>query len=252
MFSIYLYSITSVIVVSLVSLLGIFFIALKEDVLKRYLFLLISLAVGALLGDAFIHLIPEAFKSIPNTTYLAATIIAGILIFFILEKVLHWHHHHHQAEAGGEPEIHPVGRMILVSDAVHNFIDGLIIGASFLVSIEVGIATTLAIILHEIPHEIGDFGILIHSGYKKARALWLNFITALVAVLGTVIALVIGNTSPVSTIWLVPLAAGGFIYIALSDLIPEMQKTKRARDSALQLIAILIGLSAMFLLLALE
>lgn len=253
MFSIYLYSIGSVIVVSLVSLIGIFFIALKEDVLKRYLFLLISLAVGALLGDAFIHLIPEAFKSIPNTTYLAVIIIAGILVFFVLEKALHWHHHHHHhGKVEGVSAIHPVGRMILVSDAVHNFIDGLIIGASYLVSIEVGMATTVAIIFHEIPHEIGDFGVLIHSGYKKAKALWLNFMTAMVAVLGTIIALVMGNVSEISTVWLVPLAAGGFIYIALSDLIPEMQKVKRARDSILQLIAIMIGVSAMILLLMIE
>lgn len=250
MFSIYLYAISSVFFVSLVALLGIFFITLKNETLQKYLFVLISLAAGALLGDAFIHLIPEAFVSIANTTHLALAIIVGILIFFILEKILHWHHHH--TEEGEEPEIYPVGRMILISDAVHNFIDGLIIGASYLVSIEVGIATTLAIILHEIPHEIGDFGVLIHSGYKTSRALWLNFLTALTAVLGTVLALVLGTTGVASTPWLVPLTAGGFIYIAMSDLIPEMHKTKKALDSLIQLIAILVGISAMLLLLLLE
>lgn len=250
MFTVYLYSISSVIIVSLVSLLGIFFISLKEDTLKKYMFVLISLATGALLGDAFIHLIPQAFKSSIDPTSLSLAIIGGILIFFILEKALHWHHHHN-----GEGEAHaiqPVGRMILASDAVHNFIDGLIIGASYLVSVEVGIATTIAIVLHEIPHEIGDFGVLINSGYKVARALWLNFFTALTAVFGTILALVLGTTSFPSTPWLVPFAAGGFIYIALSDLIPEMHKTKLAKDSLLQVVAILVGIMAMLLLLALE
>ena len=250
MFSVSLYALVSVIIVSLVSLFGVFTLSLREQLLKKYIFLLVSLAVGALLGDAFIHLIPKAFEIIPNATHLSITIIAGILIFFVLEKVLHWHHHHTETE--GKECIHPMGHMILVSDGVHNFIDGLIIGVSYLVSIEVGIATTIAIILHEIPQEIGDFGILIHSGYTTAKALWLNFLSALIAVLGTIIALVVGGKSEVLTSWLIPLAAGGFIYIAMSDLIPEMHKTKRLRDSVLQLITVVIGVLAMVLLLAVE
>jgi len=250
MLSISLYALVSVVIVSLVSLLGVFTLSLREQLLKKYIFLLVSLAVGALLGDAFIHLIPEAFLIIPNATHLSIAIIAGILIFFVLEKVLHWHHHHTETE--GKECIHPMGRVILVSDGVHNFIDGLIIGVSYLVSIEVGIATTIAIILHEIPQEIGDFGILIHSGYTTAKALWLNFLSALIAVLGTIIALVVGGKSEVLTSWLIPLAAGGFIYIAMSDLIPEMHKTKRLRDSVLQLITVVIGVLAMVLLLAVE
>jgi len=185
-------------------------------------------------------------------------IITGILLFFVLEKFLHWHHHHENIDDDmneNEKEkqhISPVGSMVLISDGVHNFIDGLIIGASYLVSIEVGIATTIAIILHEIPQEIGHFGILIHSGYTRMKALWLNFLSALTAVLGTVLALMIGNTSNVLTMWLIPLAAGGFIYIALSDLIPEMHKTEKPHESFLQIVAVLVGISAMFLLLVLE
>lgn len=240
----------SVIVVSLVSLLGIFTLSLRERLLKDYIFLFMSLAVGALLGDAFIHLIPEAFEVASNPVHVSVAIVAGILIFFVLEKLLHWHHHHTETE--GEECIHPVGHMILISDGVHNFIDGLIIGVSYLVSIEVGIATTIAIILHEIPQEIGDFAILLHSGYSKFKALWFNFLSALVAVFGTIFALVVGSTSEDLVLWLVPVAAGGFIYIAMSDLIPEMQKTKHLKGSILQLGAVLVGVVAMLLLLTLE
>jgi zinc and cadmium transporter len=263
MFSIYLYSLTSVLIVSLVSLVGVFTLSLKEKLLQKYIFLLVSLATGALLGDAFIHLIPEAFESSSKPTLVSIYIIVGIIIFFILEKFLHWHHHqtenqidleemHESLNESNTKHIHPVGKMILFSDGVHNFIDGLIIGVSYLVSVEVGIATTIAIILHEIPQEIGDFGVLIHSGYSKMKALWFNFLSALTAVLGTLIALFIGSSSEGIIAWLIPLAAGGFIYIAMSDLIPEMHKTKNAKSSFWQLAAVLIGVLAMVLLLAIE
>ncbi|MCA9352843.1 ZIP family metal transporter [Patescibacteria group bacterium] len=250
MISIYFYSIISVLVVSLVSLFGVFTLSLKEVILRKYIFLLVSLAVGALLGDAFIHLIPEAFEVFGNPTQLSIAIIAGILIFFILEKFLHWHHHHIDDEE--KEKVHPVGKMVLVSDGVHNFIDGLIIGVSYLAGVEVGIATTIAIILHEIPQEIGDFGILMHSGYTVKRALWLNFVSAIIAVFGTGLALVLGNASELLAVLLLPFAAGGFIYIAMSDLIPEMHKMTRVKHSFLQLFAIIIGIGAMMLLLGLE
>lgn len=248
--SVYLYPIASVLAVSVISFVGIFTLSLTETTLRKYVFLLISLAVGALIGDAFIHLIPQAFEESGDPVLTSVAVIAGILIFFILEKILHWHHH----EASDEVAlaIHPSGRMILFSDGVHNFIDGLIIGASYLVSIEVGMATTLAIILHEIPQEIGDFGVLIHSGYSTGRALLLNFLTALTALGGTVVALIVGNATDVLTTWLVPLAAGGFIYIAMADLIPELHKTKHVPYSLLQLAAVLAGIGAMLLLLMVE
>lgn len=263
MLSVYLYSLGSVFIISLVSFVGVFALSLKEQLLRKYIFLLVSLAVGALLGDAFIHLIPEALETTSDPTMLSLAIILGILIFFILEKVLHWHHHQtetqivteelHQSPHPVHPEhIHPVGKMILVSDGVHNFIDGLIIGVSYLVSIEVGIATTIAIILHEIPQEIGDFGVLIHSGYSKVKAMWFNFLSALTAIFGTIIALFIGSSSEILISWIVPLTAGGFIYIAMSDLIPEMHKTKSIKASILQLTAVLVGVLSMVLLLALE
>ena len=250
MISIYFYSFASVLIVSLVSLIGVFTLSLKEAVLRKYVFLLVSLAVGALLGDAFIHLIPEAFEEFSNPTHLSVAVIVGIILFFVLEKFLHWHHHN--IDDSEKQKIHPIGRMVLVSDGVHNFIDGLIIGVSYLISIEVGIATTIAVILHEIPQEIGDFGILIHSGYSTSRALWLNFVSALSAVAGTATAFIIGGASETLALWLVPLAAGGFIYIAMSDLIPEMHKAKLPKDSVMQLLAVVIGVVAMLGLLAIE
>lgn len=246
---VYMSALISVCIVSIISLIGVFTLSLQEQVLRKYIFLLISLAVGALIGDAFIHLIPEAFAQSQNPTFISTALIAGILIFFILEKVLHWHHHDTDTAM---QHIHPSGHMILISDGVHNFIDGLIIGVSYMVSVEVGIATTLAIILHEIPQEIGDFGVLIHSGYTTTRALFLNFLSALTALIGVIIALIIGSVTEILTVWLIPLAAGGFIYIAMTDLIPEMHKTKHVPHSLLQFAFVLIGIGAMFLLLLIE
>ena len=249
MLTTYLYTFISVAVVSLVSLVGVFALSLKENMLKQYTFIFISIAVGALLGDAFIHLIPEAFESSANPMMTSILVIAGILAFFTLEKFLHWHHH---GEDENEDHIHPVGKLVLFSDSVHNFIDGIIIAASFMVSVPVGIATTIAVILHEIPQEIGDFAVLLHSGYTKKRALWLNFVSALTAVFGAVCFFVLGNMAEATSIWFLPVAAGGFIYIAVADLIPELHKTKKAKHSLVQLAAVMFGILAMIALAFLE
>lgn len=238
----YFYPILGVSIVSLISLIGIFSLSLKEEILKKYVFVFISLAVGALLGDTFIHLVPESIEHSPNHILTGLFFIVGILIFFIFEKFLHWHHHGEDKE---EKSIHPVGKLILFSDGIHNLIDGIIIGASFIVSVPVGIATTIAVILHEIPQEIGDFAVLIHAGYKKSKALWLNFVSALTAFIGVGIALFVGETAQASILYFLPIAAGGFIYVATADLIPEMHKTKSVGKSLLQLGVILIGVSAM-------
>lgn len=245
---IYLYALISTLVVSAISLVGVFTISLNERVLRKYLFLLISLAAGALIGDAFLHLIPEAFE-VSSPEYVALAVMAGIMLFFVLEKVLHWHHH---GEDTHNHDVHPTGRMMLVSDGVHNLIDGIVIGASYFVSIEAGIATTIAVMLHEIPQEFGDFGVLIHAGYTRARALWFNFLSALTAVVGVGLVFILGATAESFLATLVPLAAGGFIYIALSDLVPEMHKTRHLPHSILQILAIVAGIAAMVALLALE
>ncbi len=245
----YIYAVLSVVAVSLVSFVGALTLSLREDVLRKYLSIFISLAIGAMLGDAFIHIIPEALEKSPDAGMTGLLIISGILIFFTLEKFLHWHHHGEDSE---DSHIHPVGKLVLFSDGVHNFIDGIIIGASFLVSVPVGLATTLAVILHEIPQEIGDFAVLLHAGYTKARALWLNFLSAVLSVLGLVLILVLNQIEETLVIWFLPLAAGSFIYIAIADLIPELHKTKEAGPSVLQILTVIFGVAAMLALTLLE
>jgi len=228
---------------------GALTLVLKRNLLDRSIFILVSLAVGALLGDVFIHIIPEAYEGMASSVTISYLIIGGILIFFILEKFLHWHHH---TMDHAEEHTHPIGNMVLVGDGVHNFIDGMLVAASYLVSVEVGIATTIAVVLHEIPQEIGNFGVLIHSGYKSQKALWYNFLSALTAFAGAIVALVLGSFTEEFALWLLPITAGGFIYIALSDLIPELQKNQNSGQGLLQVIAIIIGVATMVSLLALE
>jgi zinc and cadmium transporter len=245
----YIYAFFGVIIVSLVSLVGVFFLSLGDSLLKKYVQVLISLAIGGLLGDAFIHLIPESFKEIADKTLVGILIIAGIIFFFSIEKLIHWHHHGEDKENN---QIHPVGKLILFTDGFHNMIDGIILGVSFIVSLPVGIATTLAIILHEIPQEIGDFAVLIHSGYTKKKALIFNFFSALMAVLGMILAFSFGKVIENYLMLFLPIAAGGFIYIAVADLIPELQKTIQVKRSLVQISAVLLGVFLMLALTFLE
>lgn len=249
MIATYLYAFFSVLIISTISLIGVFLLSLKGEFLKKYIFIFISLAVGSLLGDAFIHLIPEALEGPLNSNIISVLIIFGMVIFFIIEKFFHWHHH---GEDKNETHIHPVGNLVLFSDGVHNLIDGIVIGISFIVSIPVGIATTIAVILHEIPQEVGDFTVLLHSGYSKKRALWLNFLSGLTAIFGVVIAFILGQAGEGLIIWILPLAAGGFIYIAVADLIPELHKTKELKHSLFQIIALIAGVLAMLALTLIE
>lgn len=241
-------------VVSVVSLVGIVALAWKESFLRSSLFLLISIAAGALLGDAFIHLIPEAFAEIENSLTVSLLILGGFLTFFILEKLLNWHHVHADEPLHAEEhaQIHPVGHLVLISDGLHNLVDGVAIGAAFMVSLEVGIATTVAIILHEIPQEIGDFALLIHAGFSRTKALLLNLLSALFAFVGVGLAFLLGNVFHATTPLIAAFTAGMFVYIAGSDLIPELHKTSGTKKSLVQLAAIIAGLVVMVLLLGLE
>ena len=234
--------------ISVISLIGVFTFGLKQKFLEKILLLLVSFSAGALFGDAFIHLIPEAFNELKPTT-VGIGVIIGILIFFILEKVIHWRHCHIPTSSHHP---HPIAIMNLIGDGLHNLIDGLVIGASYLVSVHVGITTTIAVVLHEIPQEIGDFGVLLHGGFTKGKALLMNFASALVAVLGTIIGLWIGNSVDQFSLFLLPVTAGGFIYIAGSDLIPELKKETAASKSIWQLAFIILGILLMLLLIFLE
>ncbi len=252
----FLYTLASVALVSLVSLTGVAVLALNAERLKKTIFLLVALATGALFGDVALHLLPEIFSETTSPTSVSLWFLAGILLFFVLEKFLHWSHSHRVdecAESGHEHQaIRPVAYLNLISDALHNFIDGLIIGISFLAGTEVGIATTVAVILHEIPQEIGDFGILLHAGFSAKKALIFNFLSAICAVLGAVLAIVLSAKMTALNPLLLALTAGGFVYIAGSDLVPELQKTTNLKHSLVQLIALLTGIGLMSLLLFLE
>lgn len=241
-------SLLSVIIVSLISLIGILALLLHKDV-KKITFLLVSFAVGGLFGDAFIHLLPESFEKMDANLAVALWVLLGIMIFFVLEKFLRWRHCHLSED---EEHIHPVVTMNLVGDGVHNMIDGMVIGASYLVSVPLGLTTTLAIVLHEIPQEMGDFGILIHGGLSVKKALAFNFLSALTAVIGTILSLTIGPHVQGYTTALVPITAGGFIYIAGTDLLPELQHDVKVGRSLLQFALILLGIGIMAALVFLE
>lgn len=234
----------AVLAISLISFIGLFTLSFKEGTLRKGLFLLISLATGALLGDAFIHLLPESFEE-AGATATSIFVLAGILSFLMLEKFLHWHHSHGNDSSDEHTRIHPLGRLVIVSDSVHNLVDGIAIGAAFLVSPEIGIATTIAIALHEIPQEIGDFGLLLHSGYSRGKALMVNFFSALTAFIGIGIAFWLSTLSEGLIPLIAAFAAGNFIYIALADLVPELHKTQGAKRGIAQFLVIIAGLAVM-------
>lgn len=243
-------AIASVILVSLLSMIGIILLMISDKVLKAVVFVLVGLAVGGLFGDAFVHLIPEAFEITSSATTTSVYILLGVFAFFVLEKFLHWRHEH--SCEFDDICVKPLGYINLASDGVHNLIDGLLIGVAYLASIEIGVATTLAIIMHEIPQEIGDFGVLIHAGFTKKRALLFNFLAASLAIAGTIASLMIGETVESYKIIMLPIAAGGFIYIAGSDLVPEMQRESKVSKSTIQILAIAAGVGLILLLKILE
>lgn len=230
-------------------MLGVLALSIDQKKLYKILIYLVSFSAGTLMGDAFLHLIPEAFESSLETIKISFSILAGILIFFLIEKIIRWRHCH---EEPCEQHPHPFSYVILVGDSIHNFIDGMIIATSFLVSIPLGIATTTAVIFHEIPQEIGDFASLVYAGFSRGKALFFNFITALTAVLGALLILAINLNVANLTSFLVPFAAGGFIYIAGTDLIPELHKHRSFKSSFWQTLSFILGIGLMAGLLFLE
>ena len=221
--------------VSLISLIGAFSLAVKEKYLNRILILFVGFAAGGMLGGAFLHLLPESMQFGES---IFIYVVIGVVFFFLLETFLHWRHCH-----TGKCEIHPFTYLVLVGDGVHNFVDGMIISVSFMANTSLGVATTFAVIFHEIPQELGDFGALVYGGFSKKRALLYNFLSALVAFAGALFVYFLRFTN--STAFLLPFAAGGFIYIATTDLIPELHKARKLSDSMVQFAFLLLGLALM-------
>jgi zinc and cadmium transporter len=232
------------VVVSL-SFLGFLFFKLKENILKRVLMVLVSFSAGALIGDAFFHLLPETIEMAgPENLNIFIFIIFGIISFFILEKIIHWRHCHVPTS---KDHPHELGTMNLIGDGLHNFLDGLIIAGAFLVDFNLGVATVIAIIAHEIPQKMGDFGILIYAGYSKAKAMWLNFLFSLISFAGALFALILTNNLE-ALVFLNAFTAGSFIYIATADLMPELKKEVSFENSSIQLLSILFGIFLMYIL----
>ncbi|MEM0007130.1 MAG: ZIP family metal transporter [Candidatus Bathyarchaeia archaeon] len=237
----------SVTAVSLIAFIGIVFIGLKEDKLKRLTMVLVGFASGTLIGGAFFHLLPESLTPENDATTVFWCVIVGIISFFTLEKFLYWRHCHEK-----ECPTHTFVYLNLLGDGIHNFIDGMVIAATFMVSFELGFAATLAVIFHEVPQEIGDFGVLVYGGLSRKKALTYNFISAVTAILGALATYFLAYLRSIETL-LVPFAAGGFIYIAATDLMPELHKKSHAGESIIQLFVILLGIGLMaFLKVAFE
>jgi zinc and cadmium transporter len=220
---------------------------LKEDKLKRLTTILVGFASGTLLGGAFLHLLPESLTPENDQMTVMWYVIVGIVSFFALEKFLYWRHCHEK-----ECPTHTFVYLNLVGDGIHNFIDGMVIAATFMIGFELGFATTLAVIFHEVPQEIGDFGVLVYGGLSRKKALIYNFISAVTAILGALATYFLAYLRSIEAL-LVPFAAGGFIYIAATDLMPELHKKSHAGESMVQLFMILLGIGLMaFLKIAFE
>lgn len=245
MLQIRLYALWSTFIISVIALIWIIFLWLQQEKLKKIVIYLVSFSAGALMGDVFIHLLPEMVET-GFSTRTSLFILSGIVFGLITEKVIHWNHCHMPIT---RTHVHHFAIMNLVWDFVHNMIDWLIIWASYLVSIPVGMATTIAVLLHEIPQEIWDFWVLIHGGITKNKALLLNFLTALSAIIWVIIALLINNHITNITNFLIPFAAWSFIYIAGSDLIPELHKENKLWQACLQILSFLFWIWIMMLLL---
>jgi zinc and cadmium transporter len=239
------YIILATIIVSLISFVGVITLTLKGQILNTILFVLIGLSAGTLMGGAFLHLLPEAVESSKEFNVplldMFLFVLVGFILFFVIEKVLHWRHCHK-----GECEVHTFTYMNLIGDSIHNFIDGLIMAASFVASIPLGLTTTIAISTHEIPQEIGDFGVLIYGGFSKKKAIVLNFLVALTAVLGGLVGYLISSRIANVVLYILPFAAGGFVYIAATDLIPEMKKEVNIKKSMMTLVVFICGILIMW------
>ncbi len=236
-----LYTLAATLAVSLVSFVGV--MSLPRQPRRGVTLVLVALAVGALLGDSLFHLLPEAFEEAgPTATPLL--ILGGLMLFYVVEKVL-CHVHRHDEDSPARHDNFSVGKVNLLADALHNLLDGVIIGAAFLVSPAAGIATTIAVALHEIPQELGDAGVLTMAGYTRRQVGLFNFLSACFAILGGVAVISLGDLVLNHAPWVGAATAGGFIYLALADLMPELHREHRAKRSALHLVVLLAGLALM-------
>jgi zinc and cadmium transporter len=253
----FLFAFLSVLGVSLLSFLGVLFFLFEESDVRRSLLYFVSLSTGALLGDVFMHMIPEMAEHAETFTRDLYIVLGGIIFSFILEKIVHWRHchmipsthvhseHENPEDHGHSHHQHPMGVVNIVGESMHNFIDGLVIAAGFLASIPIGLSTTLAVMLHELPHEVGNVAVLLHAGYSRKKALLYNCFSAAMSIVGVLLVFVFADSLSIGT-YMLPFAAGNLLYIAGSDLIPELHKESNAVKSFSQLLCILLGMVLMY------
>lgn len=227
---------------SLIALVGSVTLLLREETLRRVLLPLVAFAAGTLLGGAFLHMLPEALDAMDSTVRVFLWVMVGFTTFFALEQFLHWRHSHRGAFGQGEP----LTWLILIGDALHNFLGGLAVAGAFLVDIRLGISTWLAAAAHEVPQELGDIGVLVHGGWSRTRALAFNVISGLTFLVGGLVAW--GASLTVDVTFLLPLAAGNFIYIAASDLIPEVKSSHSLRHNAIHFFALVSGIALLYVM----
>ncbi len=238
-----IYALIAAIGISLISLIGVLFLGLNKNKLENFLFWMVSFSAGALMGGAFFHLLPESLEKLDSLVVFEVAMI-GFIIFFVLERLLRWHHCHKI-----DCDTHKVlGYQNLIGDSIHNFIDGLVLISAFAVSIPLGIAVTFSIMLHEIPQEIGDFGVLVYSGFSKKKAIMFNLLSAGVAIVGVLVGYLMIKQGDIAIEKILPFAAGGFIYIAASDLIPELHREKNNRKAWFAFLFFLLAVFFMLLL----
>jgi len=231
----FLFILLATVVNSFIGLIGVLTLWLKDKYLNKILIILVAFSAGALLSGAFFHMLAESLEGM-EVMVVFIYLMTGFIAFFLIERVRHWRHCHE-----GKCEVHPYTHLVLIGDGIHNFIDGVVIAASFMVSIAFGWVTTLIIILHEIPQELGDFGVLVYGGFEKVRALGFNFLAQITCIIGGFVGFFLFYT-PETIGFLLPFAAGGFIYIASSDLIPELHKEENLKKSMLSFVFFLIGI----------
>ena len=241
-----IYIITSTFLISLLSMVGLLFMYANRKFVNKVVMLLISLSAGTLMGGTFFHLLPEASETLKSEE-LYSIVLFSFIFFYIVERVLHWRHCHDD-----DCEIHSFGYMNLIGDGLHNFIDGMVIASAFITDIRLGIVTSVAIAMHELPQEIGDFGVLIKAGFSKKKAVFFNFLTALTALIGALLAYFLSGQIDNLSAYMLPIAAGGFIYIAASDLLPEIRKEENITKSIFSFVVFMIGIILMYLLTFLE
>lgn len=229
------YTLAATSLVSLGGLLGVVLLWVNQKQLQVWLKSLVAVAAGVMMGVTFFDLLPEAAETLPTERLFPLVLLFFIVMLFV-EKVLHWRHCH-----DGECEVHEFGYMNLIGDAIHNFVDGLLIAATFGVSVPLGVMTTLAVALHEIPQEISDFAVLLYAGFEKRRALAWNFLVASMAILGGVVGVVASETFANMTPYLLVLAGASFLYIATSDLLPELRKESNGKGLVTNMVLFLVG-----------